>query len=327
MTAAQQEHQRLGTPMHERVPVFDVIEDARIWLFFRPMRNLYGAYERRGDAAGIIINSQHPLSLQRYTAAHEYGHHVLGHEASADDEERIYRGDRQTMQEVAAQAFAGEFLMPIQLVNYVIRAMGLSIQRPKFSPAELYQLALRLGVSYMAVLTQLVVQRKLPNQTARRLRRLSPLDIKTGLVGAKPADSWADVWLLDDSQKGWQVVSRLRDEIHVRLSETPSTGYVWDLVDSASGLVEVVANRFEVSGTDEEEIGTSGMRHLWLRVVSPGSGQIRLELRRPWLADTKPVRTFQAALDALPPLTGDVVEGATVEQRKGVLQDFQVAAA
>ena len=78
MTAAQEEHQRLGTTMHERVPVFDVIEDARIWLFFQPMRTLYGAYERHGDAAGIIINSQHPLSLQRFTAGHEYGHHVLG---------------------------------------------------------------------------------------------------------------------------------------------------------------------------------------------------------------------------------------------------------
>ena len=88
MTAAQEEHQRLGTSMHERIPVFDVIEDSRIWLFFQPMRTLFGAYERHGNAAGIIINSQHPLSLQRFTAGHEYGHHVLGHEASADDEER-----------------------------------------------------------------------------------------------------------------------------------------------------------------------------------------------------------------------------------------------
>lgn len=72
MRAAQEEHRRLGTSMRERIPVFDVIEDSRIWLLFQPMRNLYGAYERHGNAAGIIINSQHPLSLQRFTAGHEY---------------------------------------------------------------------------------------------------------------------------------------------------------------------------------------------------------------------------------------------------------------
>ena len=327
MTAAQEEHQRLGTTMHERVPVFDVIEDARIWLFFQPMRTLYGDYERHGDAAGIIINSQHPLSLQRFTAGHEYGHHVLGHEASADDEERIYRGDRQSMQEVAAQAFAGEFLMPVQLVNYTLRTMGLAGQRPAMTPSQIYQLALELGVSYTAVVTQLVCQHKLSIDAGRRLRKLSPLDIKTGLAGVKPASSRADVWLLDEAQEGRQIISRLRDEIHVRLPETPSTGYVWDLVDPAAGVVEVVADRFETGDDAEERIGADGVRHLWLRVVAPGSGRIRLELRRPWQSDAKPARTFQATLDALAPLTGDVTEGVTSDQKKGVIDDFQAAAA
>lgn len=75
MRAAQDEHQRLGTSMHERVPVFDVIEDARIWLIFRPMRTLYGAYEperspadgragqnapRHSSRAGLWSLSRHP---------------------------------------------------------------------------------------------------------------------------------------------------------------------------------------------------------------------------------------------------------------------------
>jgi Zn-dependent peptidase ImmA (M78 family)/predicted secreted protein len=327
MKAAQEEHQRLGTTMHERVPVFDVIEDARVWLFFQPMRNLYGAYERHGETAGIIINSQHPLSVQRFTAGHEYGHHVLGHQASADDEERIYRGDRQSMQEVAAQAFAGEFLMPIQLVNYTLRAMGLTGQQPTMTPSQIYQLALELGVSYSAIVTQLVGQRKLSIDAGRRLRKLSPLDIKTGLAGDRPAHSWADVWLLDETQEGRQIVSRLRDEIHVRLPETPSTGYVWDLVDLATGLVEVVADRFETADGADDQIGGDGIRHLWLRVVALGSGRLRLELRRPWQANAKPVRTFQATVDARAPLTGDVIEGATSDQKKGVIDDFQAAAA
>jgi len=327
MRAAQDEHQRLGTSMHDRVPVFDVIEDARIWLFFQPLHSLFGAYERHSDAAGIVINSQHPLSLQRFTAGHEYGHHVLGHQASADDEDRIFRGDRQNFQEVAAQAFAGEFLMPVQLINYTLRTMGLSVQRPALTPTLVYQLALDLGVSYAAAVTQLVGQHKLTVDAGRRLRRLSPLDIKIGLTGVKPADSWADVWLLDEAQEGRQIISRVRDEIHVLLPETPSTGYVWDLVDGASGLAEVVADGFDDPDDDEDIVGSPGRRHLWLRVVAPGAGRIRMELRRPWQADASPARVFEATLDAVAPRTGDSSAGATTDQKQGVIADFQAAAA
>ncbi len=88
--AAQREHQRLDTTFLGRVEIFDIIEEQQIWLLFQKLQGLYGAYKRHGGVAGIIINSQHPLTLQRYTAAHEYGHHVLGHDASADDEDRIF---------------------------------------------------------------------------------------------------------------------------------------------------------------------------------------------------------------------------------------------
>jgi Zn-dependent peptidase ImmA (M78 family)/predicted secreted protein len=326
LKAAQAEHQRLGTIMHDRVAVFDTIEDARIWLFFQPLRNLYGAYERHGDATGIIINSQHPLTLQRFTAAHEYGHHVLGHSASADDEERIYRGgNNQSLQEVAAQAFAGEFVMPIQLVNYTLRTMGVTGQHPNITPQQVYQLALELGVSYSAVVTQLVGQHKLSVDAGRRFRRLSPLDIKTGLVGEKPANSWADVWLLDQSQEGRRLVPRLRDEIHVTLPETPSTGYVWELVDGSPDILELVDDRFEDS--DDGAIGDPGLRHLWFRVNAAGNGRIRLEMRRPWQADVRPGATFEATVEASAPRTGDALDGTTVEQRQGVIDDFHAVAA
>jgi predicted secreted protein len=217
--------------------------------------------------------------------------------------------------------------MPIQLVNYTLVTMGLKGRHPVMTPSQIYQLALELGVSYTAVVTQLVGQHKLTIEAGRRLRKLSPLDIKTGLAGVKPASSRADVWLLDEAQEGRLIISRLRDEIHVRLPETPSSGYVWDLVDPAAELIEVVADQFEMADGNEDRIGADGIRHLWLRVVAPGSGQIRLELRRPWQADAAPVRTFQATLDALAPLTGDVTEGATSHQKKGVIDDFQAAAA
>ena len=271
--AAQREHQRIGTEFTRRVEIFDVIEDERIWLLFQRLRNLYGAYERYGVAAGIIVNSQHPLTLQRYTAAHEYGHHALGHAASADDETRIYRRS-QDPREVAAQAFAGEFLMPLQLVNYTLRTMGLSGRYFPLTARQVYQLALDLGVSYGAAVTQLVGQHKLTVPAGQRLRRESPLAVKTGLAGLRPADSWADVWLLDESQEGRQFSPRLRDEIHVMLAETPSTGYVWQLVDAAPSVLALIDDQFETRRRRRHRRGLGrGMSpSAWPSLARAGSG-------------------------------------------------------
>jgi Zn-dependent peptidase ImmA (M78 family)/predicted secreted protein len=314
--AAQREHQRIGTDFTSRVEVFDVIENERIWLLFQRLGNLYGAYKRSGDASGIIINSQHPLTLQRYTTAHEYGHHVLGHAASADDETRIYHRS-QDPQEVAAQAFAGEFLMPLQLVNYTLRTMGLSGKYLPLTARQVYQLALELGVSYSAAMTQLVGQHKLTVPAGRRLRRESPLALKTRLAGLRPADSWADVWLLDESQEGRQFSPRLRDEIHIMLAETPSTGYVWQLVDAAPSVLALIDDQFE---TDDDSVtGASGTRHVAFRVANAGASRIRLEKRRPWQQDGEAPTIFEATVSAIAPLTGDTDDGLIEDQKQAVL--------
>lgn len=320
--AAQREHQRLGTQLTSWVEIFDVIEDARIWLFFQRLGNLYGAYKRYGDTCGIVINSQHPLTLQRYTAAHEYGHHVLGHSASADEEERIERWPRDP-REVAAQAFAGEFLMPLQLVNYTLRTMGLSGKYLPLAALQVYQLALDLGVSYRAAVTQLVGQHKLTKAAGQHLQAESPLALKTRLVGARPTDSWADVWLLDESQEGRRFSPRLRDEIHVMLAETPSTGYIWQLVDAAPAVLALVDDHFETD--DDRAIGASGMRHVAFRVAHAGASRIRLEKRRPWQHNGETSATFEATLSAIPPLTGDADDGVSQDVKQALLMAVRAA--
>jgi IrrE N-terminal-like domain len=71
------------------VDVFSVIEAEGIRLMFQPLRDLFGFYRRLSGVAGIVIDANHPPSLQRYTAAHEYGHHVLGHGFSLDEVRNI----------------------------------------------------------------------------------------------------------------------------------------------------------------------------------------------------------------------------------------------
>src|SRR5205807_5330684 len=86
---AQHEHLRLHTPLDRPIDIFKIIASADVWLMFQPLSRLFGAYERVNSSAGILINSNHPVALQRSTAAHEYGHHVLGHASHFDAEEQI----------------------------------------------------------------------------------------------------------------------------------------------------------------------------------------------------------------------------------------------
>ena len=314
--AAQREHQRLGTNLTSRVEVFDVIENERIWLSFQRLGNLYGLYQHYGEAYGVAVNSRHPLSLQRYTAGHEYGHHVLGHAASADDEERIQhrQGD---LREVAAQAFAGEFLMPLQLVNYTLRTMGLSGRNLPLTAQQVYQIALELGVSYRAAVTQLTGQHKLTQAARRELLAEPPLAVKTSLAGERPTDPRADVWMLDESQEGRQLAPRLRDEIHLMLAETPSTGDVWQMANVASPVLELVDDQFETG--DPDVVGAPGVRHVAFRVSGTGSTRIRLEKRRPWQHNGQAAAAFEATFRVIPPLTGDADDGLSENQKNALL--------
>ncbi len=67
-----------------------------------------------GDVKAIGVNEKHPLTLRRYTIAHEFGHFVNGHahfeNAFIEDETIFY--DHHFQQEREADAFAAELLMP-----------------------------------------------------------------------------------------------------------------------------------------------------------------------------------------------------------------------
>ena len=50
-------------------------------VIFRPLKGLLGAF-LDNPAPGIIVTTQRPLPVQRFTAAHELGHATLGHQTS-----------------------------------------------------------------------------------------------------------------------------------------------------------------------------------------------------------------------------------------------------
>jgi Zn-dependent peptidase ImmA (M78 family)/predicted secreted protein len=321
--AAARVHGRLGTEFTRRVEIFDIIEQEQIWLLFEPLPNLYGLYRKENDTAGIIINSQHPLSLQRFTAAHEYGHHVLGHEISLDGEENIEPSSSLLdLREVGAQTFAGYFLMPLGLVNHFLRRMGLPLESPKVTAFQAYRLSLDLGISYAVLVTHLATIRKISWPRARELRRLTPREIKREIGGGMgPQDSWADLWPIEPGDAGLILWPRVNDELRVRLPETPSSGYIWVLDDPLvadlregrskplsspeSPYLALISDQFQSSAGDRSgTVGGGGTRQFVFRALQPGSHTLRLSKQRPWQRSAAPLEVYQVQLSILSRPTG-----------------------
>jgi len=107
------------------------------------------------------------------------------------------------------------------------------------------------------------------------------------------------------------------------LPETPSTGYVWQLVDPAASVLALVDDQFETG--DDAVIGASGTRHVALRVASAGAVRLRLEKRRPWQRNGEAAASFEATLSVIPLLTGDVEDGLTEDQKEALLAGGRAA--
>jgi len=72
------------------VDVFGAIHSIDLPLLLRPLQGLLGAYIN-DPGPGVLVTTQRPMSIQRFTAAHELGHFSLGHQPSLDDDSILRR--------------------------------------------------------------------------------------------------------------------------------------------------------------------------------------------------------------------------------------------
>lgn len=72
--------------------------------------SLEGRMRQESGAWIIEVNQDRSLTAQRFTVAHELGHHFLGHDTCGTD----------PVQERQANVFAAELLMPLALVKKVL---------------------------------------------------------------------------------------------------------------------------------------------------------------------------------------------------------------
>lgn len=205
---------------------FDAIYALGLELQFRPMKDLLGAI-LPGSPAGVLINSERPASVQRYTAAHEIAHWYLHQDALAMDLTQQINGNPDDVREQSAQLFASHFLMPLELFYATAARNGVS-KRAKVSPLAAYGLARDMHVSYAAAVHQLSNLHFISGPARKELLQVPPAQLKRLLTdGRRPVNSRGDVWPVDRDSTESALEVFVGDEIVVTLSENPSTGYRW----------------------------------------------------------------------------------------------------
>jgi Zn-dependent peptidase ImmA (M78 family) len=269
-----------------QIDVFESLATLDILVMFRPLDGLLGAY-LRGTPPGVLISTKRQPSVQRFTAAHELGHAVMEHQPSIDTPDVLRRAalgnmgtDRERfsalLQEIEADAFAGDFLLPRWLL--VHHASRKSWSGSDFQePAIVYQLALRCGASFDATTRALERNGVVDSRTATALRQVKPKQLKATIkLQDDWADPWSDAWVLTSSDADEPIVASTGDLLGIKLTEHSAGGYRWH-VDESTAFVNLSDE------TDPSEmVGGLGERTFVLRCEQPNAAPLEFIERRPW---------------------------------------------
>lgn len=274
---------------HERVDVFDALAWLDVRVVFKPLDGLLGAYIR-GDQPGVMISTKRPLSVQRFTAAHELGHAVLSHEPSLDSPNILRRaafnqkapkiaGFASYLQEIEADAFASSFLLPNWLISYHAQKHGWS--RADLSNEDtVYQLALRCGASYQATVWALERNRIIDEQARRRLLNVQPKQIKhrVGHV-AEAAETRNDAWVLSEGDSRADIAINVGDTVTISLTQQAGAGYLWLPKAPATSVLTELDTMICI---ESDRVGAPSIRRSFYRAEEQGIVSLPFEHKRPW---------------------------------------------
>ncbi len=303
-----------------RVDVFRMLFDRNIYVMFRPLKNLLGAYFSDPDT-GVLVTTKRPLPVQRFTAAHELGHAALGHEASLDDMEILERpiftvdgsGDPREDQ---ANAFAAHLLTPQWLIVHHMKQQGW--RRDSFNdPVTAYQLALRMGSSYSATCYALGDCNAIDQATRDKLLQVKPKAIKQSLVTSYEPEHWrVDVWVVTECDNRLVLEGSRSDRAVLKFLEHSGSGYVWqfgDLVDAGMAIVEDGL----ASVASDQHIGGAVFRTVVAEAQAEEGviGHVNLRELRMWQLKAVPLHSLELDFD----LSGPVPDGPHPIQRKADL--------
>ena len=194
IAAANRLRNRLGVSEDEVVNPFAAIRDLGGVLAFQQNAGPLGLTVRIGRKIGVQINASFSEHIQRYTAAHELGHIALVHDGVKVDGQDVILGFTRDPDEIAAQLFAGSFLMPQYLLTGTLQRWTLDRAHP--TPTEVYHTSRDLLVSYEATVRQLERYGAITPNQRQALLGASIAEIKRRLgTGIAMQDAHHDLWI------------------------------------------------------------------------------------------------------------------------------------
>jgi Zn-dependent peptidase ImmA (M78 family) len=280
------------------IDIFAAIVELDVELVFRPLDGLLGAYVAQ-PWNGIIVTTERSLAIQRFTAAHELGHWAMTHHGSLDDESILHRSPSgqatYTVSEIAADAFAAAFLTPDWLFTFHADRQGWD--RRSLSDAQnVYQMALRVGVSYEATCRSLERYKVIDGSTLNSLLDVQPKKLKQALLRGYEPETWhGNVWALTEKDAGTRIQGEPGDLFIVRLKENSGAGYLWN-IDELKAVGFALVSDERAIPSPEEDVGGAVDRVLTARSEAGGVGSINLVEARPWQLDA-PIAQFSLRYD------------------------------
>ncbi len=280
------------------IDVFSIISQLGIKLLFKPLDGLLGLYIP-SESPGILVTTKRDLHVQRFTAAHELGHFVLQHKTVSLDKDVgfVARGRfRDDFQEDAADAFAAEFLVPKWLLVSHMKRQNWS--KNQILRSEIvYQLSLRLGLSYEATCWTLRSHGFLSKSQVHRLRTHPPKESKQKILSDLIPESWfPDVWLITSNDDGANLIAGPDDYLVFVLDEHVANGYSWNFSTPADyGELKILRDGRQTA--NNERFGDPVHR----RVVIQGKGVVRvlLQEKQSWDDQSSPINQINLEISLL----------------------------
>jgi hypothetical protein len=192
--------------------VYELITRHGLDLRFMEVTSLEGLYLADGRAGQINVCAHRPSGLQRFIAAHELGHHLLGHGAMIDRElDYKERFSSFPNEEKLAEVFARFLLMPLRAVHKGFKNIGSVLAN--LQPADVFRVSCWLGVGYSTLLHQMRFSlRMLAPKDFERLTKTKPQQIKTALTPDRQHYGRDELWPVDSS---WDDL-----RLHIRVGDT-----------------------------------------------------------------------------------------------------------
>lgn len=272
-----------------RVDVFDAALHQGSTLLFRDLNKILGAYLNENGTPGIIVTTQRPLSVQRFTGAHELGHFFMGHDPSIDGDEILGSSSELATVEAQANAFAAEFLAPKWLLMHHGRRQGWNADSIK-TPIVVYQLSLRLGLSYEATCHSLRTHEIIVPSVVQSLLAVAPKKIKRQILpeSFEPENWFPDVWLLTEKDRGTRIEGQPDDLFVLQLREQSGAGYLWDVESLRREGFEIIGDERSKIGSSDA-VGGSVLHKITTGAAPRPEGEISVSHRRPWQVHEPPL--------------------------------------